>query len=87
MRNLAILGLALLLAAPAMGQVPPFFGNGATAFDPEVSTLYSGALMDAQPVVSYDRKYVTLNMRATNTRVRALVNFVATLNRRAGTRP
>jgi hypothetical protein len=75
MRNWAIFGLLFLGAIPAFGQAPPFFGGGGTAFDPEVSTVFSGALMDAQAVVSNDRKYVTLNMRATNSRLRTLVTF------------
>ena len=75
MRNWVIPGLLLLGAIPAFGQAPPFFGGGGTAFDPEVSTVFSGALMDAQAVVSNDRKYVTLNMRATNSRLRTLVTF------------
>jgi hypothetical protein len=75
MRNWLICGIVLTAAAPVLAQNPPFFGGGATAFDPEVSTVFSGALMDAQAVVSHDRRYVTLNMRATNTRLRTLVTF------------
>ena len=59
-------------AAPALAQ--PFMGGG-TAFDPEVGVVHSGAKLDAQAVVSADRKYVTLNTRATNTDLRELVLF------------
>jgi hypothetical protein len=75
MRNWAILGAVVLVSGTALGQVPPFTGGGVTAYDPEPATIFSGALMDAQAVVSHDRKYVTLNMRATNTRLRELVRF------------
>jgi hypothetical protein len=73
---LAIAGAVVLLSAPVFGQnVPPFLGGGVTAFDPEVGIVESGALLDAQATVSADRKYVTMNIRATNSRLRALVNF------------
>ncbi len=66
----------LCLASRVNAQVPPFFGGGVVAFDPEVSVLQSGVLTDVQPLVSDDRKYVTLNMRATNARVQQLLPFV-----------
>src|SRR5689334_19507896 len=52
-----------------------FFGGGVVAFNPEISTVSSGTLVDAQPVVSYDRKYVTLNMQAQNSSLLALRTF------------
>src|SRR5262245_51065259 len=66
----------LLPLAVARGQIPPpFFGGGATAFDPVVGVLQSGALLDVQATVSDDRKYVTMTTRLDNSRVRALVPF------------
>ena len=60
----------------ALAQVGvPFFGGGAAAFDPEVSVVNSGAVLDAQAVVSHDRKYVTINARPTNTALLALRQF------------
>ncbi|MBC8106072.1 MAG: hypothetical protein H7Z14_05745 [Anaerolineae bacterium] len=56
-------------------QVPPFNGGGAFAFDPEISVVNSGALLDAQVVVSSDRKYVTINMRPSLSRLNALNVF------------
>jgi len=64
-----------LFACTARAQTPPFFGGGVVAYDPVPATVFSGALLDAQPVVSDDRRYVTLNMRATNSRLRELVRF------------
>ena len=71
---MAAMVLAVLLgsAAPAVAQ--PFMGGG-TAFDPEVGVVHSGAKLDAQAVVSADRKYVTLNTRAANSDLRDLVLF------------
>src|SRR4051812_25501654 len=53
-----------VFASVAAAQQPPFFGGGAVAFDPEISVVNSGALLDAQVVVSHDRRYVTINARA-----------------------
>jgi len=69
--------LALLVGcsiAP-LAHAQNFFGGGVTSYDPEISTAWSGALTDVQVAVSADRKYVTLNMRADNTRLIALVDF------------
>jgi hypothetical protein len=58
--------LFLILSVPASrcaAQAPPFFGAGGGIFDPEISTVQSGALLDAQAVVSADRKYVTMTTR------------------------
>jgi len=57
-------------------QVPPFFnGGGVGIFDPEISVVNSGVILDAQPAVSHDRRYVTINMRPTNTRLLALQSY------------
>lgn len=69
--------LLLALCAPARAQVP-FFGGGSVAFDPEVGVIQSGALLDAQPVVSHDMKYVTLNMRPQASRLRGFQPFPVT---------
>ncbi|HVT90892.1 MAG TPA: hypothetical protein VHD56_18705 [Tepidisphaeraceae bacterium] len=60
---------------PAAAQVPPFFGGGVVAFDPEIAVIQNGALLDAQATVSDDRKYVTLNMRPARSNVRSLQTF------------
>jgi hypothetical protein len=68
--------VASLGCLPAVAQqVPPFFGGGIAAYDPEVSVIQSGALMDVRATVSADRKYVTLEMRNTNSNVRSLEPF------------
>ncbi|MCS7033865.1 MAG: hypothetical protein NZ561_07700 [Phycisphaerae bacterium] len=55
------IAVLVLLCSLSWGQVPPIVGGGATAFDPEISVLHSGAVFDAQAVVSPDRRYVTIN--------------------------
>lgn len=67
--------LLLMTAVPAAAQVPPFFNGGGGIFDPEIDVIESGTLLDAQAVVSADRKYVTLTMRPQNTQLLALREF------------
>ncbi len=63
-RFVAVLGAFLLLAAgECSAQVPPFIGNGAALFAPQIGVVNSGVQNDVQAVVSADRKYVTLTMR------------------------
>ena len=66
-----------LLAPVAKAQVaPPFFNPaGVAAFSPEVDVVMSGVIQDVQAVVSADRKYVTLNMRPSNSNLIALRDF------------
>ena len=64
----------LLLASAAVAQVP-IVGGGVTAFDPEISVVNSGAVLDAQAVVSHDRRYVNINMRPSNSNVIAVRDF------------
>jgi hypothetical protein len=73
-----LLALAVCALAPlaACAQVRvPFFSGASTAFEPEISVVNSGEVLDAQAVVSNDRKYVTLNMRASSSRLLALRQF------------
>jgi hypothetical protein len=66
---------ASFLAPAAQAQVPPFFNQQAALFDPEISTLTTGVLNDVQATVSADRKYVTMNMRVSNSELVALRQF------------
>ena len=66
-RFLTIIGLSIGgLSAMATAQVPFINRGGVTAFDPEIDVVNSGVINDVQAVVSADRKYVTLNMRPSN---------------------
>jgi hypothetical protein len=71
----ALVLVCLLPARSASAQAPPFFGRGATIFDPENGVVQSGVLNDVQATVSGDRKYVTMTMRATNAQLLALREF------------
>ena len=77
--TLAIVGglMVLMSASVSRAQDPPFNGGGVVAFDPEISVVNSGALLDAQVVVSADRKYVTINARPSLSRLQALNVFPA----------
>jgi hypothetical protein len=75
---LSVLGfvVALTLGTCVFAQaLPPFYGGPVTAFDVEVGIIDSGTLLDAQAVVSQDRRYVTINTQATNTALLALQEF------------
>ena len=78
MRNLhALLACVTLAMMPAVGsaQRVPFFTPSGTAFDPEVGVVNSGQVLDAQVAVSNDLKYVTINTRASSSRLLALRDF------------
>ena len=55
--------------------VPPFFGTGAVAFEPEVGFIHAGIMREAQGIVSPDRKYVTLGAQAVAKRDLAFSEF------------
>jgi type II secretory pathway component GspD/PulD (secretin)/tetratricopeptide (TPR) repeat protein len=58
-----------------VSDLTPIVGTNAVAFDPQVGIVQSGVLLDVQATVSADRKYVTLTLRPTLSRLRALVPF------------
>jgi hypothetical protein len=82
----AALAALLCLAGDALGQVPPpFFGGPVTAYDPTISLIDSGALLDAQAVVSNDQKYVTINARPTRSGLQNILSYpVQTANTASG---
>src|ERR671917_619093 len=59
----------------ASAQRIPFFDAAGTGFDPEISVVNSGELLDAQVAVSNDLKYVTINARPSSSRLLALREF------------
>jgi hypothetical protein len=48
---------------------------GGAIFEPEISVVNSGAVLDAQATVSADRKYVTMTMRPSVSQLLALRTF------------
>ena len=64
-----------LLALTSAASAQTVFDGGGTAFDPEIRVLNSGAILDAQVVVSADKKYVTITARPSNTQLLALRTF------------
>jgi hypothetical protein len=72
---LPLLAAGVLFPVPVFAQPGPPFMGGGTAFDPEPGVVHSGALLDAQVVVSHDRRYVTITTGATSTGLQDLVQF------------
>jgi general secretion pathway protein D len=58
-----------------VSDLNPVVGQGAVGFDPVISIVQTGVLLDVQATVSSDRKYVTLTLRPTLSRLLALVTF------------
>src|SRR3954470_13664370 len=56
-------------------RVTPFFSPAGTGFDPEISVVNSGQVLDAQAVVSNDMKYVTITARPSSSHLLALRDF------------
>jgi hypothetical protein len=71
---IAACGLAFPRLASAQ-RVVPFFSPAGTGFDPEISVVNSGQVLDAQAVVSNDMKYVTINARPSSSQLLALRDF------------
>jgi hypothetical protein len=72
----AVIAISLLAPVARAQVAPPFFNPaGVAAFTPEVDVVMSGVIQDVQAVVSSDRKYVTLNMRPSNSNLIALRDF------------
>jgi Flp pilus assembly secretin CpaC len=61
-----------------VSDLNPVVGVNAIAFDPEPEVVQSGVLLDVVATVSADRKYVTLTLRPTLSRLRDLVQFPVT---------
>lgn len=55
---------------------------GAALFDPEIGYIQTGTSLDVRPIVSHDRKFITLDLRPTDARLQR-VDIVA--NNTAGT--
>ncbi len=71
-----ICSMGMLLAITTThAQAQSVFGGGSTAFDPQVSVVSTGAILDAQPAVSKDLKYVTITARPTVSQLVALRQF------------
>jgi general secretion pathway protein D len=58
-----------------VSDLQPVVGSNAVGFDPTISTVQSGVLLDVQATVSSDRKYVTLTLRPQLSNLLALVPF------------
>ena len=70
---IAFIIVLLLFTSRAYGAFP-FYGTPGM-FDPQISVVNSGALLDVSAVVSADRKYVTMTMRPQLSTVVAMNTF------------
>ncbi len=75
LRYFLLIAVCSLAPRIAEAQRVPFFTPAGTGFDPEISVVNSGQLLDAQAVVSDDLKYVTINARASSSKLLALREF------------
>jgi len=67
----AIVSLGLTAGTQAQGV----FGGGSTAFDPQISVVNAGAILDAQAVASHDQRYVTITARPSVSQLVAIRQF------------
>jgi general secretion pathway protein D len=58
-----------------VSDLEPIVGSNAVGFDPVISTVQSGVLLDVAATVSSDRKYVTLTLRPQLSKLLQLVPF------------
>lgn len=72
---MAIVACLVVALTTSSASAQNFFGGGVVAYDPEISTVSSGVVMDVQPTVSYDKKYVTIGMQVQDSNLIALRNF------------
>jgi len=70
-----ILVTAVIVLTVRSANAQSFFGGGVVAYDPEISTVSSGVVLDVQPTVSQDLKYVTITTQVQNSSLLALHNF------------
>jgi hypothetical protein len=61
--TMLLAGLLVVMSANlALAQNQPFYARGGV-YDPVIDVVTSGAQVMVQPVVSHDRKYVTLSIQ------------------------
>ncbi len=72
--TMSLIAIAAVGLTPALTLAQSFFGGG-VAFNPEISIVHSGTLLDAQVVVSHDRRYVTITTNASQSRVQGFETF------------
>jgi hypothetical protein len=58
-----ITAILIILAVKVQAQSAGFFSGGTVGYDPEISILNVGTLLDARATVDVDRKYVTITAR------------------------
>ena len=72
--GIAVVGVVMVMSLRAEAQAP-FFNGTPGIFDTEISVVQSGVILDAQAVVSADRKYVTMTTRFQSAQLLNLSEF------------
>ena len=67
--------LAVLAISAGQARAQGVFTGGSTVFDPQISVVNAGAILDAKPVVSHDMRYVTITARPSVSQLIALRQF------------
>lgn len=61
--------IAVSTSTTFVSDLTPVVGSSAGAFDPTISTISTGVVIDVEGVASADRRYVTLTIRTTQSRL------------------
>ncbi len=61
--------IAVSTTTTFVSDLTPVVGSSAGAFDPQISTIPTGVVIDVQGVASADRRYVTLTVQTTQSRL------------------
>lgn len=77
--TLRALILVTVLACPSAAHaqaVRDFYNRaGVALYNPEIAVAYNGVLLNARPVVSADRKYVTIGVQTQTSRIVSIEKF------------
>lgn len=71
----SLTAIVLTCVCPAFARGQAFFTPGVSSFTPEIGVVNTGIVNDLSATVSADRKYVTLGVRAQQSKLLALQEF------------
>lgn len=76
--------IAISTSTTFVSDLTPVVGSSAGAFDPTISTISTGVVIDVEGVASADRRYVTLTIRTTQSRLTFATDRQITVQGAAG---
>lgn len=68
--------VAVLTEQSYISDLTPVVAENVAAYDPTISAIYSGSVLDVQATVSSDRKFVTMTLRPSTANVVAYQTFL-----------